>query len=163
MMNANDLFRNSRCSMRSPRLQMITRALFWQQRYMRCEFYEYTFNDYLSSGDNSSSCNSDITNECNSSLSESNKCLRLRQISNGEMKGLGTGTYVWPASHILAKYLEKQCGHRNANCGREETRGGGGEEVGGNWLRGKKVCDIGSGAGLPGYVAAYLGKYCRLY
>ena len=88
-------------------------------------------------------------------------CLRIRQICNGEMKGLGTGTFVWPASHVLAKYLEKICGDSSySSCTCTSTGGGRegeGGEGGGHLLKGKKVCDVGSGAGLPGYVAAYLG------
>ncbi len=58
------------------------------------------------------------------------------------MKGLGTGTFVWPASHVLAKYLEKVFPVSS--------------------LRGQSLCDIGSGAGLPAYVAAYLGARVTL-
>lgn len=53
------------------------------------------------------------------------------------MKGLGTGTLVWPAAVVLSKYLEKHFGS--------------GE------MQGKRVCDIGSGTGCTGFVTASLG------
>eukprot|EP01038_Epipyxis_sp_PR26KG_P005780 gene5780-7978_t len=68
---------------------------------------------------------------------EDKRELLFHQINNGEMKGLGTGTLVWPAAHVLSKYLEKRF-----------TNGG---------LFGKTVCDIGSGTGCTGLVAAALG------
>ena len=66
------------------------------------------------------------------------KVIKVTQISNGEMKGLGTGTLVWPAAHVLSKYLEK----KYISCPS---------------FKEKRVCDIGSGTGITGFVAALLG------
>lgn len=70
-------------------------------------------------------------------LEDNQTTLHFKQILNGEMKGLGTGTFVWPAAHVLAKYLEITY-----------------PDFG---LRGKTICDIGSGTGLTGFVASVLG------
>lgn len=32
------------------------------------------------------------------------------QIENGELAGIGTGASVWPAAHVLCKYLEGRYG-----------------------------------------------------
>ena len=39
--------------------------------------------------------------------------LSLRQRMRGELTGLGTGATVWPAAHVLARYLERRfaCKH----------------------------------------------------
>ena len=68
---------------------------------------------------------------------DSGKVLNIIQIPNGEVNGIGTGAHVWPAAHILAKYLEKRYG------------------LGG--LAGKEVIDLGSGTGVLAIVAASLG------
>jgi 2-polyprenyl-3-methyl-5-hydroxy-6-metoxy-1,4-benzoquinol methylase len=86
-------------------------ALQWRQKYQNKEYYEYLFeHSYIP--------------------------LRLIQILNGEMKGLGTGTFVWPAAHVFAKYMEINCSEA---------------------FQGKHICDLGSGTGLTGFVAAKLG------
>lgn len=69
---------------------------------------------------------------------EGGSVIKVTQISNGEIKGLGTGTLVWPAAHVLSKYFEK----RFFTC---------------SSLQNKRVCDIGSGTGITGFVAATLG------
>ncbi|CAM9698673.1 unnamed protein product, partial [Hapterophycus canaliculatus] len=56
------------------------------------------------------------------------------------------GATVWPAAHVLAKYLERRFGN---NGGRGE-RGTGGME-------GLRAVDLGSGTGVAGIVAAALG------
>jgi predicted nicotinamide N-methyase len=60
--------------------------------------------------------------------------LEFDQIPNGETSGVGTGAHVWPAAHVLSKYLEK--------------RGG---------LAGATVVDLGSGTGVCSVVAGALG------
>ena len=70
------------------------------------------------------------------------KDLVVHQIDNGEMKGIGTGTVVWPAAHVLVKYIEMR------------FAGGGLEE--------KRVIDIGSGTGCTGLVAGILGARVTL-
>jgi len=65
---------------------------------------------------------------------ESGTTLEFDQIPNGETSGVGTGAHVWPAAHVLSKYLEK--------------RGG---------LAGATVVDLGSGTGVCSVVAGALG------
>ena len=55
----------------------------------------------------------------------------------GELTGLGTGATVWPAAHVLAKYLERRWG------------------AGG--MTGLRVVDLGAGTGAVGLAAAVLG------
>ena len=98
---------------KSGRLQRLSASLSWRQRYQKELEYSYEFNG----GDN---------------------VLNVSQVSNGELKGLGTGTFVWPAAHVLAKFLEK-----NFDCK--------------NKLIGTRVCDVGSGTGLTGLIAGKLG------
>jgi predicted nicotinamide N-methyase len=93
-------------------------SLQWRQAYQHSEFYEYTF-------------------EKETLPLETPPTIKVRQIPNGELKGLGTGTFVWPAAHILAKYFEKRF-------------------LDGS-LTEKLICDIGSGTGITGFVAAILG------
>lgn len=66
-------------------------------------------------------------------------CASLR---SGEESGVGTGCSVWPAAHVLSKYLEKRYGS--------------------NGLRNTRVCDIGSGTGCTGLAAACLGAEVTL-
>ncbi|RHY23304.1 hypothetical protein DYB32_009240 [Aphanomyces invadans] len=85
----------------------------------------------------------------------SNQTLRVRQVPNGEISGLGTGLTVWPAACVLLKYLE----HRYAPS---------------NGLQGKRVVELGKarrqmlqftlsifgagcGTGAVGIAAAMLG------
>lgn len=70
--------------------------------------------------------------------------LEFRQLQAGEVTGLGTGATVWPAAHVLAKYLER----RFADVGVGEGRRG---------MEGLRAVDLGSGTGVAGIVAAALG------
>lgn len=108
--------KDGQLSIKNSRLRKKLESMSWRQKFMKSLEYEYEFND--------------------------GKCLRISQIDNGEMKGLGTGTFVWPAAHVLAKYLEKI--YKNGE------------------LCGKYVCDLGCGAGLTGFVAAALGAHVFL-
>jgi hypothetical protein len=126
--------------MKSEKLRRVSGALAWRQRFMNCEEYEYTFND----NDKIGALNTTISSSTGRGVT-----LRLKQIGNGEMKGLGTGTFVWPASHVLGKYLER----RFSGARSSEDRSS---------MLGKTVCDVGSGTGLPGYVAARLGAVVSL-
>jgi len=69
--------------------------------------------------------------------------LRLTQIQNGEFKGIGTGAHVWPAAHVLAKYIEKTYSIPNPSPALS--------------LRGKRVVDLGSGTGVCGIIASIMG------
>lgn len=68
---------------------------------------------------------------------ESGAVIEIKQLQAGEITGLGTGATVWPAAHVLAKYLERRYGERG--------------------LAGSRVVDLGSGTGVAGIVAAALG------
>lgn len=102
-------------SNKNSKQMLMLRSLQWRQAYQNEDHYCYHLEEER----------------------EEDLKFELRQILNGEMKGLGTGTFVWPAAHILGKYLEITYGP--------------------NRLAGKHVCDIGTGTGLTGFIAAYLG------
>lgn len=110
-----DILGNGSSKMKNPRIQRAANSLQWRQKFDNCDFYNYTLED--------------------------NRVICIKQISNGEMKGLGTGAVVWPAAHILSKYLELKYGVS---------------------LDGKVVCDIGSGTGCVGLVATCLGARVTL-
>lgn len=73
---------------------------------------------------------------------DSGAVLRIRQLQAGEVTGLGTGATVWPAAHVLAKYLERKFGSRG--------------------MKDYRVVDLGSGTGVVGIVAASLGAVSYL-
>lgn len=99
--------------LKNSKQQRILQNLRWRQAYQHSDHYIYRYRDHP---------------------------LKLVQIPNGELKGLGTGTFVWPAAHILAKYLEQM----------------------GVLLAGKRVCELGAGVGLTGIIAALLGAEVTL-
>jgi predicted nicotinamide N-methyase len=65
--------------------------------------------------------------------------LKIKQLMQGELTGLGTGATVWPAAHVLSKYMEH----------RWPLKSGG--------MKGLRVIDLGSGTGAVGLVARILG------
>ncbi|KAL7992808.1 hypothetical protein Chor_017064 [Crotalus horridus] len=71
--------------------------------------------------------------------------LRLTQRSAG-----GTGSVVWDAALVLARFLEKSA----AQTGQDTERRGGSPVA---FLRHKAVLELGAGTGLVGLVAASLG------
>lgn len=93
----------------------IFRSLQWRQQYQSSEHYSITLED--------------------------GRDLKLKQILNGELKELGTGTLVWPAATVMCKYLEKVYGPN---------------------MSGKQVCDIGAGTGITGFIAAAFGAEVTL-
>lgn len=93
------------------KVQRMINSLQWRQAHSKDEFYPLAL--------------------------ESGKVLRFRQLQAGEVTGLGTGATVWPAAHVLAKYLELRFGE-----------GG---------MKGSQTVDLGSGTGVAGIVAASLG------
>ncbi|CAN0274141.1 unnamed protein product [Scytosiphon promiscuus] len=76
---------------------------------------------------------------------ESGVVLEFRQLQAGEVTGLGTGATVWPAAHVLAKYLERRFGKDGGQAGRTGGMGG------------LRAVDLGSGTGVAGIVASALG------
>lgn len=81
---------------------------------------------------------------------ESGVVLEFRQLQAGEVTGLGTGATVWPAAHVLAKYLELRFGRKYGTNNAGSLDGGGG-------MAGLRAVDLGSGTGVAGIVAAALG------
>lgn len=69
------------------------------------------------------------------------RVLRVRQIENGEISGLGTAATVRAAAYVMSKYLELKY-H--------------------NDMKGLNVCDIGSGTGCTGLYVAALGANVSL-
>jgi predicted nicotinamide N-methyase len=104
----------------SEKMIRLANSLSWRQKYQNKDYYIMLLND--------------------------GRLLNVSQIGNGETKGLGTGTFVWPACHVLCKYLEKLNNINNNN----------------NYLNGKRFIDIGSGTGLTGFTAAALGGIVTL-
>lgn len=94
------------------KVQRMINSLQWRQAHSKDEFYPLTLGSGIE--------------------------LRLRQLQAGEVTGLGTGATVWPAAHVLAKYLELRY---NGETG----------------MRGLRVVDLGSGTGVAGIAAAALG------
>ena len=99
------------------KMQRIINSLQWRQAFMNQDSYQLRFD--------------------NGSL------IPMTQISNGEMKGLGTGSFVWPAAHVLCMYIEKKYG---------TSKG----------LLGKRIIDIGAGTGAAGFAAALCGAKVTL-
>jgi hypothetical protein len=86
---------------------------------------------------------------------ESGFQLRVKQLDNGELRGIGTGAVVWPAACVLSKYIELRYGNPlTANQTRDST--------GRRGMQGLHVCDIGSGTGVLGLVCACLGATATL-
>lgn len=98
------------------KVQRMINSLQWRQAHSKDEFYPLAL--------------------------ESGIVLRFRQLQAGEVTGLGTGATVWPAAHVLAKYLERRFGERG--------------------MCGSRLVDLGSGTGVAGIVAAALGAEAYL-
>jgi predicted nicotinamide N-methyase len=113
--NISQLLRNENSKIKNPKFQRIWNSFKWRQTYLNSDEYLLELNN--------------------------GKTLKLQQISNGELKGLGTGSLVWPAAHVLSKYFEKSLSY---------------------YFPGKSVIDIGSGTGCTGLVAAFLGAKVTL-
>jgi 2-polyprenyl-3-methyl-5-hydroxy-6-metoxy-1,4-benzoquinol methylase len=116
------IFESGISNLKNKKFQRIANNLKWRQQYQSSRVYPLT----IGSGDG----------DCDGRNTK--KELTFTQIDNGEMRGLGTGAVVWPAAHVLVKYLEKRYG-------------------GINGMRGQRVIDIGSGTGFAGIAAAALG------
>jgi hypothetical protein len=122
--NITDLFQNGSSTVRNGKIASKLSVLQWRQTYQSSEYYKLLL---------------DNGNE-----------ISLRQILNGESKGLGTGTFVWPAAHVLSKYLEKRF-MASSDLGSSDLG-----------MAGLSVCDIGTGTGCTGFVAALLGATVTL-
>ena len=67
----------------SGRLDRAIACLGWRQKYLHAEEYP---------------------------LEVRGVTMPLRQLKQGELRGLGTGATVWAAAHVLCKYLERRFG-----------------------------------------------------
>jgi ribosomal protein L11 methylase PrmA len=111
--NISEMFRTGTLTNKNKKFNRVWSTLKWRQIHQNSQLYVLEFDNHIK--------------------------MIVNQILNGEMKGFGTGTIVWPAAHVLIKYLEKQFG----NCTSS--------------MAGKRVCDIGSGTGITGFAAAIWG------
>ena len=111
-----DLVREGISSAKTAKIVRLVNSLKWRHRYQNEDHYSIEMLDKT--------------------------VITVRQVSNGEILGLGTGVSVWPAAHVLCKYIERRYGVTA--------------------LRGKRVCDIGTGTGCTGFVAAALGAHVTL-
>jgi methylase of polypeptide subunit release factors len=111
-----DLLRGGKSLAKTEKLKRLANSLQWRHKYQNAEFYIIEMFD--------------------------KRVINVKMIANGEINGLGTGVSVWPAAHVLSRYLEKRYTS--------------------NGLRGQRVCDIGSGTGCTGFIAAALGAHCTL-
>jgi len=109
----NDNNNNSKCS---NKIKRIMKTLTWRQTQINSLTYKYKFDGNCNNNDN-------------------NGIIEVNQIMNGELLGIGTGTFVWPAAIVLCKYLEKNI----------------------HIIKDKRVIDIGTGTGITGLVASHLG------
>jgi predicted nicotinamide N-methyase len=106
----SDIFSHGVGNLKNSKFQRIANNLKWRQQFQHAEIYELTIG---------------------------RERINFHQIDNGEMRGIGTGAVVWPAAHVLVKYLEKRYGLHG--------------------MTGLRVIDIGSGTGFAGIAAAALG------
>ena len=111
-----DLLRDGKSLSKTAKIKRLVNSLQWRHRYQNSDQYSIKI------------------------LGET--VITVKQVSNGEIMGLGTGVSVWPAAHVLSKYLEKR--------------------YSANSLCSLRVCDIGSGTGCTGFVAAALGAHVTL-
>lgn len=126
--NINDFFKNGITGRGlNSKHRRVLESLQWRQAYQNKDFYEYVLED----GDTR---------------------IRVSQIPNGELKGLGTGTFCWPAAHVLAKYIELRWGTACTSSTDSNSCG----------LIDRNVCELGSGTGLTGIVTACLGAQVTL-
>uniref|UniRef100_A0A7S3JS38 Calmodulin-lysine N-methyltransferase n=1 Tax=Aureoumbra lagunensis TaxID=44058 RepID=A0A7S3JS38_9STRA len=75
------------------------------------------------------------------------RALKFIQHQQSELQGIGTGGTVWPAAHVLAKFLERYylCPETNTSS-----------------MKDLSVLDLGAGTGVAGLVASALGAHVIL-
>jgi hypothetical protein len=105
-----DLLREGKSLTKNDKIKRLVNSLKWRHRYQNTDHYSIELHD--------------------------ERVITVQQVSNGEIMGLGTGVSVWPAAHVLSKYLEKRYGSDS--------------------LCGQRVCDIGSGTGCTGVNHVYI-------
>jgi hypothetical protein len=107
-----EVLKNGKSGMKNSKYGKIVSALQWRQAHLKSEIYPIELED--------------------------GRVLEIKQIGQGETKGIGTGATLWPAAHVLSKYIEK-------SYATDET------------FQSKRVIDIGSGTGCTGFAAAAFG------
>lgn len=111
-----DHLRDGKSTAKTDKMRRLANSLQWRHRYQKSDHYPINLSGDL--------------------------VISVKQLPNGEVIGLGTGVSVWPAAHVLSKYLEKR--------------------YGADGLQNLRVCDVGSGTGCTGFVAAALGAEVTL-
>jgi predicted nicotinamide N-methyase len=100
----------------SATLKRRSQSLGWRNRFSQEEFYPVSMT---------------LTDEQSTTINFS-----VQQVQRGELENTyGTGATVWPAAHVLVKYLEKNP----------------------NLVQNKRVVDLGSGTGVTSVACALLG------
>jgi hypothetical protein len=105
-----EVLRNGKSNMKNDKYSDIVKSMQWRQKHLGSDIYPISLDNRTT--------------------------LNFKQVENGETSGAGTGATLWPAAHVLSKFLEHRCAAV---------------------LRGARVCDVGSGTGCAGIVAAALG------
>lgn len=100
--NIASLFGGSSNSIRNPKFRRAAAALQWRQKYLGSDIYGLTI------GDGGESPHKSEGREDSDVSSGGPWTLELHQVKNGEESGVGTGCSVWPAAHVLTKYLERR-------------------------------------------------------
>lgn len=107
-----ELLRQGKSKMRNRKYAKAVEAFQWRQSHLDASLYPIELED--------------------------GNILHFKQVAHGETTGIGTGATLWPAAHVLSKYLEKKL---SACANRSRLR----------------IVDIGSGTGCTGLVAAACG------
>jgi hypothetical protein len=100
--NIAALFEGNSKHIRNPKFRRAASALQWRQKYLGCDIYSLSIGD---DSDTVSARQDAVSGACNISGTWT---LELHQVKNGEESGVGTGCSVWPAAHVLVKYLEQR-------------------------------------------------------
>lgn len=121
--------------------------LKWRQAFQHSTHYYYSCEPETSSfiTEQFGTIDPSYKQKIDRNISSDNYSFSVEQISNGELKGLGTGTFVWPASHVLSKFIEKKF-IKTSETGSVTSS-----------LQGLKVLELGAGTALCGFVCSLLG------
>ncbi|KAH9105693.1 hypothetical protein LEN26_014690 [Aphanomyces euteiches] len=97
-------------------------------------------------------------NQAEFSIPLASRELRIRQLPNGEINGLGTGLTVWPAACVLLKYLEHHYAPSNGLVGKRVVELGRMDDCNVRF----DIKSVGCGTGAVGLAAAMLGSHVIL-
>jgi hypothetical protein len=79
--NIKTLLESGTSGLKKSKFKRTANTLKWRQKYLGSDTYNIELED--------------------------GRMFQLSQVKNGEESGVGTGCSVWPAAHVLSKYLEK--------------------------------------------------------